>query len=112
MVGNQYSCMLRLHMCWHHFLGRSRYMQRSFSDVRLREQCSDLFLGRAGVQMCKGVDHLKATLAEVEKLGGEGLMLREPKSKYVNGAIGVGCFEYRFSTSSLCLRGLCQSIFI
>jgi DNA ligase-1 len=36
-------------------------------------------------QVCKGVDHLKAELARVEALGGEGLMLRQPKSEYVAG---------------------------
>src|SRR5690348_7260771 len=51
-----------------------------------------------GIVKCRGVEHLKRTLAEVEKLGGEGLMLRfvnklngvthffarKPKSQYVN----------------------------
>lgn len=32
---------------------------------------------------CKGVNHLKEELARIEKLGGEGLMLRQPGSKYV-----------------------------
>ncbi|HEY0191750.1 MAG TPA: DNA ligase [Kofleriaceae bacterium] len=34
---------------------------------------------------CTGVDHLRAELARVEGLGGEGLMLREPGSAYVVG---------------------------
>jgi len=34
---------------------------------------------------CDGVDHLRAELARVEALGGEGLMLREPGSTYVVG---------------------------
>lgn len=34
-------------------------------------------------EKCKGIVHLKKKLAEVEKLGGEGLMLRQPLSKYV-----------------------------
>jgi DNA ligase-1 len=35
--------------------------------------------------LCKGVAHLKEELARVEALGGEGLMLRQPESKYVAG---------------------------
>jgi DNA ligase len=34
---------------------------------------------------CEGLDHLKAELARVEALGGEGLMLRQPGSKYAVG---------------------------
>jgi DNA ligase-1 len=36
-------------------------------------------------EVCRGVDHLRAELARVEALGGEGLMLRQPRSKYVAG---------------------------
>jgi DNA ligase-1 len=35
--------------------------------------------------LCKGLAHLKEELARVEALGGEGLMLRQPKSLYVAG---------------------------
>jgi DNA ligase-1 len=34
---------------------------------------------------CTGIDHLRQELARVERLGGEGLMLRQPKSPYVAG---------------------------
>jgi DNA ligase 1 len=34
-------------------------------------------------EVCRGIEHLKEELARVEKLGGEGLMLRQPKSLYV-----------------------------
>jgi DNA ligase-1 len=34
---------------------------------------------------CSGVEHLRAELARVESLGGEGLMLRQPGSKYEVG---------------------------
>jgi DNA ligase-1 len=34
---------------------------------------------------CKGIDHLREELARVEALGGEGLMLRQPGSRYVAG---------------------------
>jgi len=36
-------------------------------------------------QPCRGVDHLREELARVEHLGGEGLMLRQPESKYEVG---------------------------
>ncbi|MCA9673243.1 MAG: DNA ligase, partial [Myxococcales bacterium] len=36
-------------------------------------------------ETCRGIDHLKEKLEEVEALGGEGLMLREPRSRYVAG---------------------------
>jgi DNA ligase-1 len=36
-------------------------------------------------QLCKDVDCLRAELARVEALGGEGLMLRQPGSKYEAG---------------------------
>lgn len=34
---------------------------------------------------CKGIEHLKSELARVEALGGEGLMIRKPGSRYENG---------------------------
>lgn len=34
---------------------------------------------------CRGVDHLRQELARVEALGGEGLMLRQPASRYEIG---------------------------
>jgi DNA ligase-1 len=36
-------------------------------------------------QQCRGIDHLKSELAQLEALGGEGLMLRKPGSKYESG---------------------------
>jgi DNA ligase-1 len=36
-------------------------------------------------EVCKGTDHLRAELARVEALGGEGLMLRQPGSRYQVG---------------------------
>jgi DNA ligase-1 len=35
--------------------------------------------------LCRGADHLKGELAKVEALGGEGLMLRQPRSQYAVG---------------------------
>src|SRR5439155_24829264 len=36
-------------------------------------------------ERCKNLDALRAELARVESVGGEGLMLRQPGSKYVAG---------------------------
>jgi DNA ligase-1 len=36
-------------------------------------------------ERCIGLDHLRAELARVEALGGEGLMMRQPSSKYEIG---------------------------
>jgi DNA ligase-1 len=36
-------------------------------------------------EVCRSLDHLQAELARVEGLGGEGLMLRKPRSKYEIG---------------------------
>jgi DNA ligase-1 len=43
------------------------------------------FVQVLGQQPCKGVDHLRAELRRVEALGGEGLMLRQPGSRYEAG---------------------------
>ena len=34
---------------------------------------------------CRGVDHLREELVRIEALGGEGLMLRQPSSRYEHG---------------------------
>lgn len=36
-------------------------------------------------QVCKDADHLRQELTRIEALGGEGLMLRQPGSRYVSG---------------------------
>src|SRR5207244_11896150 len=36
-------------------------------------------------QPCQGLDHLRAELGRLEALGGEGLMLRRPGSRYEGG---------------------------
>jgi DNA ligase-1 len=36
-------------------------------------------------EVCRDLDHLRAELARIESLGGEGLMLRQPRSKYEIG---------------------------
>jgi ATP-dependent DNA ligase len=42
-----------------------------------------------GVQKCEGIDHLRKALAAVEELGGEGIMLRKPKSFYERGRSSI-----------------------
>jgi DNA ligase-1 len=53
---------------------------------------ADLFVGKALPHvvahehaLCKNLEHLRAELARVEALGGEGLMLRQPGSSYEAG---------------------------
>jgi DNA ligase 1 len=36
-------------------------------------------------EVCRSTDHLREELARIEALGGEGLMLRQPRSKYAIG---------------------------
>jgi DNA ligase 1 len=36
-------------------------------------------------ERCKGTDHVREELSRVEELGGEGLMMRKPSSKYEVG---------------------------
>lgn len=36
-------------------------------------------------ELCRGIDHLREHLAHVESLGGEGLMMRQPASRYEVG---------------------------
>jgi DNA ligase-1 len=56
--------------------------------ARCRELLGSAALAHAKVhdhRLCGGIDALKAELARVEALGGEGLMLRRPGSRYVVG---------------------------
>ncbi len=58
-----------------------------------RLQCIDELAASIGSEFidslehtrCTGVDHLRQELARIESLGGEGLMLREPGSRYEVG---------------------------
>lgn len=43
------------------------------------------YVERLDQQRCKDLEHLREELARVESLGGEGLMLRQPESKYEVG---------------------------
>ncbi|MBX9693562.1 MAG: DNA ligase [Cyanobacteria bacterium] len=49
---------------------------------RLMEERKPQYAKALAQQICDGVDHLRAELARVEALGGEGLMMRKPFSRY------------------------------
>lgn len=51
----------------------------------LLEACRSPYLTLHPQEMCRDVDHLRAELAQVEAQGGEGLMLRQPRSPYQPG---------------------------
>ena len=54
----------------------------------LRKMFSGTFVPYARVlqqERCRGIDHLETRLAGIESLGGEGLMFREPGSRYEAG---------------------------
>lgn len=51
----------------------------------LVKECGNEYLEYLAQKQCKDLDHLAEDLARVEALGGEGLMLRKPKSKYEVG---------------------------
>jgi DNA ligase 1 len=48
-------------------------------------RCSPRFARLHAHEQCRNLDCLRAELARVESLGGEGLMLRQPQSKYEAG---------------------------
>ena len=45
----------------------------------------NVYAAVVGHELCKGKEHLLSELKKVLDMGGEGLMLREPKSKYQHG---------------------------
>jgi DNA ligase-1 len=51
----------------------------------LMRKHSPEFVSTLAHELCRDLDHLRAELARVEALGGEGLMLRQPGSMYVAG---------------------------
>jgi DNA ligase-1 len=61
------------------FEARMDYVQAFIDDV------SPDFAMPVKQERCDGYDHLRTELERVEQLGGEGLMLRQPGSKYVKG---------------------------
>ncbi len=58
------------------FESRQRFLEDSFGERR------PAFARIVSQDLCDGIDHLQAELSRVESLGGEGLMLREPGSRY------------------------------
>ncbi|KAG0660930.1 hypothetical protein C6P46_004203 [Rhodotorula mucilaginosa] len=54
----------------------------SSSKTVQNEQEGDGFIRVVEQEKCDGWDHLEEKLEQVRSLGGEGLMLRQPKSKY------------------------------
>jgi DNA ligase-1 len=61
------------------FENRLRYLEDTFARK------STPYAGMHAHVECTGLEHLRAELARVESLGGEGLMLRQPGSKYEVG---------------------------
>jgi DNA ligase-1 len=61
------------------FEERVAFLQDLFARRRLE------FAEAHAQDLCRDLAHLKAELARVEELGGEGLMLRQPGSKYAVG---------------------------
>ena len=55
--------------------------------------------------LCKDLDCLRAELARVEALGGEGLMLRQPKSKYEAGRSSTLLKVKRFHDAEAIVTG-------
>ena len=61
------------------FEERIQFLQDLFAHKKLD------FASPHAHELCRSLDHLRAELARIEALGGEGLMLREPGSSYVAG---------------------------
>src|SRR5204862_4732912 len=61
------------------FEERLAFLQDSFAKGAAK------FAGLHAHERCKDLEALRAELARIESLGGEGLMLRQPGSKYVTG---------------------------
>ncbi len=55
----------------------------------LLKSCANQYTSLHEQYRCRDLAHLKEELARVESLGGEGLMLRQPGSKYVIGRSGT-----------------------
>jgi DNA ligase-1 len=61
------------------FENRIEYLQDLFAGAKFE------FASMLEHKTCNGLTHLKKELARVEAIGGEGLMLREPGSRYAVG---------------------------
>jgi DNA ligase 1 len=53
---------------------------------------------------CEGTEHLRAELARVEALGGEGLMVRQPQSRYEAGRSNTLLKVKSFHDAEACVR--------
>ncbi|MDB4992718.1 MAG: ligase, partial [Myxococcaceae bacterium] len=66
-----------------HFEDRLKFLAEHFAEAEGKKRCA---YAEAHPHMpCTGLEHLREELARVEGLGGEGLMLRKPKSRYEVG---------------------------
>jgi DNA ligase 1 len=65
------------------FEDRQSFLKESLDDKR------SPYARLLDQQLCQGVDHLQQELRRVEALGGEGLMLRRPQSRYEGGRSGT-----------------------
>ncbi len=61
------------------FERRQEYLNNCWADHRTS------FIGVLQHERCRDLDHLREELARIERLGGEGLMLRQPESRYEAG---------------------------
>lgn len=61
------------------FENRIEYLEDFFRSNKLKH--ADLHVH----ERCRGTSHLKQQLVKIEQMGGEGLMLRQPNSKYEIG---------------------------
>jgi DNA ligase-1 len=61
------------------FEDRMKYLSEQFRSWKLP------YAEPLSQTLCSSIDHLREELARIESLGGEGLMLRQPGSKYVAG---------------------------
>ena len=61
------------------FKERLRFLQHTLAE------CESEFAEALDQHRCKGVTHLHDELANIESLGGEGIMLRQPTSLYESG---------------------------
>lgn len=61
------------------------FERRILQCIATAGDCMDLRVHALHQFPCTGIGHLRQKLAEIEALGGEGLMLRQPGSLYVAG---------------------------
>eukprot|EP00743_Colponemidia_sp_Colp-15_P003388 GILK01003662.1.p1 GENE.GILK01003662.1~~GILK01003662.1.p1 ORF type:complete len:310 (+),score=38.56 GILK01003662.1:72-1001(+) len=64
---------------------RSSFERRLQALQKAVQESGTQYLKALDQTVCQGADHLQTELLRVEALGGEGLMLREPRSRYMNG---------------------------